>query len=143
MIWHPSRAFWTGRDLDWRRRLSLYPDDASRDKDRWDRGVDRWRLLQALSREGLRPDSYPTDDGDQPFRVELSAAVHAYLAHTPSRIVMVQIEDALADDEQPNLPGTVDQHPNWRRRLPRMLEELEADDDLLRIIAPMVGAVPR
>lgn len=139
----PFKGFWTGRDLDWRQRLSLYPDDASRDKDRWDRGVDRWRLLQALSREGLRPDSYPTDDGDQPFRVELSAAVHAYLAHTPSRIVMVQIEDALADDEQPNLPGTVDQHPNWRRRLPRMLEELEADDDLRRIIAPMAGAVPR
>jgi 4-alpha-glucanotransferase len=21
-------------------------------------------------------------------------------------------------DEQPNLPGTVEQHPNWRRRLP-------------------------
>ncbi len=139
----PFKGFWTGRDLDWRLRLSLYPDDASREKDRWDRGVDRWRLLQALSREGLRPDSYPTDDGDQPFRIELSAAVHAYLAHTPSRIVMVQIEDALADDEQPNLPGTVDQHPNWRRRLPRKLEELEFDDDLRRIIAPMAGAVPR
>lgn len=140
----PFKGFWTGRDLEWRQRLSLYPDDASRDKDRWDRGVDRWRLLQALSREGLRrPDSYPTEDGDQPFRIELSAAVHAYLARTPSRIVMVQIEDALADDEQPNLPGTVDQHPNWRRRLPCKLEELEADVDLRRILAPMTNIALR
>lgn len=138
----PFKGFWTGRDLEWRQRLGLYPDDASRDKDRWDRGVDRWRLLQALSREELRPDSYPTEDGDQPFRVELSAAVHAYLARTPSRIVMAQIEDALADDEQPNLPGTVDQHPNWRRRLPRKLEELASDEDLRRIIAPMADVVP-
>ena len=135
----PFKGFWTGRDLDWRRRLGLYPDEASREKDHWDRGVDRWRLLQALSREGLRPESYPSEEGDQPFRVELSAAVHAYLARTPSRIVMVQIEDALCDDEQPNLPGTVDQHPNWRRRLPRKLEELGADGDLLRIVAPVAG----
>ncbi|BAI73574.1 4-alpha-glucanotransferase (plasmid) [Azospirillum sp. B510] len=139
----PFKGFWTGRDLDWRQRLGLYPDDASRDKDRWDRGVDRWRLLQALSREGLRPDSYPTEDGAQPFRVELSVAVHAFLAHTPSRIVMVQIEDAVADDEQPNLPGTVDQHPNWRRRLPCKLEELESNNDFRLIIAPMADAVAR
>ena len=59
----PFKGFWTGRDLDWRQRLSLYPDDASRDKDRWDRGIDRWRLLQALSREGLRPDSEYRDLG--------------------------------------------------------------------------------
>ncbi|MBP2300498.1 4-alpha-glucanotransferase [Azospirillum picis] len=135
----PFKGFWTGRDLEWRTRLGLYPDDASRDKDRWDRGVDRWRLLQALSQEGLRPDSYPSDDGDQPFRTELAAAVHAYLARTPSRIVMVQIEDALCEDEQPNLPGTVDQHPNWRRRLTREVEQLDGDAELAQVIAPMAG----
>ena len=31
---------------------------------------------------------------------------------------MVPIEDVLALDEQPNLPGTINEHPNWRRRLP-------------------------
>jgi 4-alpha-glucanotransferase len=28
------------------------------------------------------------------------------------------VEDALALPEQPNIPGTLDEHPNWRRRLP-------------------------
>jgi 4-alpha-glucanotransferase len=28
------------------------------------------------------------------------------------------VEDVLALTEQPNLPGTIDEHPNWRRRLP-------------------------
>ena len=28
------------------------------------------------------------------------------------------VEDALGLQEQPNLPGTMDEHPNWRRRLP-------------------------
>ena len=31
---------------------------------------------------------------------------------------MLPIEDALGLREQPNLPGTLDEHPNWRRRLP-------------------------
>jgi 4-alpha-glucanotransferase len=32
--------------------------------------------------------------------------------------VLVPVEDLLALAEQPNMPGTVDEHPNWRRRLP-------------------------
>ncbi|CAO3434656.1 4-alpha-glucanotransferase [Azospirillum doebereinerae] len=131
------KGFWTGRDLEWRRSLDLYPDAASRDKDGWDRGVDRWRLLQALSREGLRPASYPSDEGDQPHRTELTAAVHAYMARTPSRIVMMQIEDALGETEQPNLPGTVDQHPNWRRRLSRPVEEILENNEVRQIVAPL------
>ncbi|MCG5241351.1 4-alpha-glucanotransferase [Azospirillum doebereinerae] len=135
------KGFWTGRDLEWRRNLDLYPDVASRDKDGWDRGVDRWRLLQALSREGLRPASYPSDEGDQSHRPELTAAVHAYMGRTPSRIVMVQIEDALGETEQPNLPGTVDQHPNWRRRLSRPVEEILEDNEVRQIVAPLRDAL--
>ncbi len=135
------KGFWTGRDLEWRRRLDLYPDTASREKDVWDRGVDRWRLLQALAREGLRPASYPNDEGDQPFRPELSAAVHAYMARTPSRIVMAQIEDALGEVEQPNLPGTVDQHPNWRRRLTSTVEALAGNPGVRQVAAPLRHAL--
>ncbi|AWK89952.1 4-alpha-glucanotransferase [Azospirillum thermophilum] len=131
------KGFWTGHDLDWRRRLDLYPTEAARDRDAWDRGVDRWRLLQALGREGLRPASYPTDEGDQPYRPELAAAVHAYMARTPSQIVMAQIEDALQEVEQANLPGTVDEHPNWRRRLSVTVEQLAEDPEVQRILAPL------
>ena len=133
------KGFWTGHDLDWRRRLDLYPDQGAQDKDAWDRGVDRWRLLQALSAQGLKPARYPTDEGDQPFSRELGEAVHRYLARSPGRIAMVQIEDALGEIEQPNLPGTVEQHPNWRRRLGLPLEAL-ADDEGVRALAAAVRA---
>ena len=49
-------------------------------------------------------------------------AVARYLAMTPSRLVVVSIEDVLGVVDQPNLPGTVNQHPNWRQRLPLPLE---------------------
>ena len=40
-----------------------------------------------------------------------------------SRILLV--EDALGAEEQANLPGTLDEHPNWRRKLPCPLEEID------------------
>jgi len=136
------KGFWTNRDLEWRQRLDLYPDQGARDKDTWDRGVDRWRLLQALSREGLKPGSYPTDEGSQPFSRELMEAVHRYLSRSPGRIAMVQIEDALGEAEQPNLPGTVDQHPNWRRRLGVPVEAMAGDEGLRGLAAAVRSERP-
>lgn len=40
---------------------------------------------------------------------------------------MVQLEDALGLIEQINVPGTVDEHPNWRRRLPLTTGAIFAD----------------
>ncbi len=51
------------------------------------------------------------------------ADVARYLAATPCRLVLVAIEDILGVVDQPNLPGTIDEYPNWRQRLPIPLEE--------------------
>jgi len=40
-----------------------------------------------------------------------------YLGHTRAPLVLLPLEDALGVEEQANLPGTTDTHPNWRRRL--------------------------
>ena len=55
--------------------------------------------------------------------------LHGFLGRTPSRLVVAQIEDLMGRAEQPNLPGTVHQHPNWRRRTdmaPDTLGQLDA-----------------
>ncbi len=46
----------------------------------------------------------------------MDAAI-AYVAASPCALAIVPIEDLLGLSEAPNLPGTVDEHPNWRRRL--------------------------
>jgi 4-alpha-glucanotransferase len=74
-------------------------------------------------------------------------AVAAFLAATPSRLVSIAIEDVLAVEDQVNVPGTVTQHPNWRRRWPVMLEVLSSDQRLRRIAATFAragrGAIPK
>ena len=63
----------------------------------------------------------------------LVVAIHRYLAKSPGYLLMVQLEDAAGEEEQPNLPGT-DGHPNWRRKLGTSLEEL-VDRSLVQGIA--------
>jgi 4-alpha-glucanotransferase len=50
----------------------------------------------------------------------------------------VTMEDVLALTEQVNVPGTVDEHPNWRRRLPVDLDECR--DRLAPLAAIMTEA---
>ena len=41
-------------------------------------------------------------------------AMHAVLTSSPCRLVLAAFGDAVGDLRQPNLPGTVDEYPNWR-----------------------------
>ncbi len=59
--------------------------------------------------------------------VELIQAIYRYAARAPSKVMMVQLEDLLGQVEQINLPGTVLEHPNWRRKFPMNLEDLRGD----------------
>jgi 4-alpha-glucanotransferase len=41
----------------------------------------------------------------------------------------VSLEDLLGVIDQPNIPGTIDEHPNWRQRLPVALDKIAAKVD--------------
>lgn len=68
------------------------------------------------------------------------AAVASLLAATPSRLVVVSFDDLLGVIDQINIPGTVDQHPNWRRKLPLDVEDLGSNDGLVRVASVFVQA---
>ncbi len=129
------KGFWQGVDLRWRTELGLYPSDGMRDGEVTAREHDRWRLLHALERAGLLPESLHPRHGLPRFDEDLVVAIYRYLARTPSRLLMVQLEDILSEAEQPNLPGTVDQHPNWRRRTALSLEQWSRGEMPARLAA--------
>ncbi len=53
-------------------------------------------------------------------------AQYKMVASAPSRIVVASLDDAAGVRERPNMPGTVNQYPNWRIALPQPLEDLLA-----------------
>ena len=65
---------------------------------------------------------------------EDALAMHRYVAAQPSELVGVQLADALGELRQPNLPGTLDEDPNWRLPLPVPLEETKTARGLLDLV---------
>jgi 4-alpha-glucanotransferase len=63
-------------------------------------------------------------DDDAPPE-EVIEAAYRRLAEAPSRVIVATLEDALAVEERPNMPGTTTQWPNWSLALPGGLEALE------------------
>lgn len=115
-------GYWCGWDLELRETLGLFPNSEWRDRLHAERELDRARLLQALGREGLCPATAEDAQTGKPS-VELVTAVHCYLARSDSAVMIVQMEDVLREIEQANVPGTVHEQPNWRRRLDLPLEQ--------------------
>jgi len=105
---------------------------------------DRGQLLAALARENLLPDGTPLDPHAVPVLTPaLASALQAFLARTPSALVIVQPEDLFGVREQANLPGTVDEYPNWRRKLPVSLEDADADGRLHALAARIAAERPQ
>jgi 4-alpha-glucanotransferase len=104
-------GWWRGSDIEEWARCGVVTDipaaQAARGKDR----KALWRAFTAAR----------VADGDLPAPDQGARAADAavkFIAATPSRLALLPLEDALAGTEQPNLPGTIDEHPNWRRRYP-------------------------
>jgi 4-alpha-glucanotransferase len=57
-------------------------------------------------------------------------AVASFLARTRSRLLAISLEDLLGVVDQPNIPGTVNEHPNWRQRLPVAVSDIAAAIDV-------------
>lgn len=129
-------GFWQGLDLELRERLQLFPSTEIRDRQVASRKADRQYLLQALEEEGLlppgthaQPESFPD------VTPEFAQAVYAYLARSPSRLLLVQMEDGFGVPEQPNLPGATEAiYPSWRLKLPIGLESWGSDRFLQGLI---------
>jgi 4-alpha-glucanotransferase len=116
----PTFTGWmTNHDLQEKKRRGLEPGETEEER----------KNAQGALRQALRA-------GDS---CDFSAAA-AYLAATPARLLAVSAEDIFAVKDQPNIPGTTDQHPNWRRRLPVGLEEWKNTEALPRIAGIMAAA---
>ncbi|MBA3930390.1 MAG: 4-alpha-glucanotransferase [Xanthomonas sp.] len=124
-------GWWAGRDLDWRSKLDLLETGQTEAAAREARERDRASLWQALTEAGCANGEPPSPNtGAAP----LDAAI-GFIAATPAPLAMLPVEDALGLTEQPNLPGTIAEHPNWRRRLPQPVDTLLTGTEVSKRLA--------
>ncbi len=120
----PVAGWWRERDIDLRGELDHALGAAAVAELRETRAADRAHLWSAAVAAGCA-------QGDRPSKDEPARAVEAaiaYVAKTACDLALVPLEDLLGLEAQVNVPGTVDEQPNWRRRLPGPLAPLLAVD---------------
>ena len=88
-------------------------------------------VLELLHGEGLLAEGSDQDED------AVVVAMHALLARSPCRLRLVSPYDLVGEARQPNLPGTVDEYPNWRLPLPLTLEQLRTAPLVARMVSAM------
>jgi len=115
-------GLWTGSDLRAQRKLGLSPNEEGMNQIRG-----RLSAMLGVSEEASVE--------------EVIRRTYELLGQAPSKIVSATLDDALAVEERPNMPGTTSkQWPNWSLALPKSQEELE-QHDLAREIAQALKRV--
>ena len=104
----PFAAFWRGLDIDDRLKRGLFDDRGARDERRARQAL-KQSLLTLLRHRGLLREA----EGDE--RSVLRACL-AFLSATRARVVQVGLEDLWSETRPHNVPGTSEEHPNWRRK---------------------------
>lgn len=134
----PLKMWWFGYDIELSRSLNLITDEEKYQQYKV-READRYKLLSALDfnqtwpADNLRKGNYIYGEG---YPEGIEEALHAFLAKTSSKVVLLQPEDIFGVDKRQNFPGTdVDKYPNWRRRLPINVEDMESGEAYKRNIA--------
>jgi len=121
----PLLGYWSASDLRMRSERGLFSDDQTRQLAFAERERDRAALAAALRNAGFEC----LDDRS------LLAAAHGFLARTPCRLFLVQMEDLACEERQVNVPGTGDPVPNWRRKLSRDVEAILDDPRAAAVLA--------
>jgi len=129
----PLAALEGDADLELRRKAGQIPDDATLERLRQQRCVDRRQLGERLGKDGFLDTA---EAGDSDAR---AAAVTAFLCATPARLVGIALDDLADEDEPINFPGVPSElHASWVRRMSRPLDAIFESSRARR----MLDAVP-
>lgn len=131
-------GYWRGADLLLREELGLFPSLEVKEQTWEERIADRQGLAEALKAESLYPQDLPGEANQIDELPEtLLLALETYLARSRSRMVCAQLEDWMGVVDPVNVPGTSEEYPNWRRRLPDNLEDLDRGGRMTRHAAAL------
>ncbi|MBT3359859.1 MAG: 4-alpha-glucanotransferase [Rhodospirillales bacterium] len=134
------RGHWQDVDIHLRHELEAEatPDHLSAQSE--SRAHDRELVRASLVDQGLIAEDFALDVTlDDAALQTLIIAVERFVARAPSRFMLAALTDLLADEKMLNLPGTIDEYPNWRHKIGLPTVNLEGDP-MVRAIAAAISA---
>ncbi|MGR5309361.1 4-alpha-glucanotransferase [Photobacterium damselae] len=125
------RGFWHCDDLKMGSELGLYPDQDALNGLFDSRAESKQRILDSLDWHGYLSQNIGRNAAYVPMDSKLSEGMQLHLAAGASALLSLQLEDWLEMDKPVNIPGTVDEYPNWRRKLSTTLDDLFTRQDII------------
>lgn len=114
----PLAGWWQAREIDHMAALGHFHSAEAEQHERQQRAHSRQHLLAAFVDAGTLPHDHGIDPQQTTLDERVLVAAQQFLAQSPSQLMVIPIEDLLGSRDQVNLPGTVDEHPNWRQKTP-------------------------
>ncbi|MBE0425747.1 MAG: 4-alpha-glucanotransferase [Nitrospirae bacterium] len=134
-------GYWSGRDLEVKKQLGQYYDEAIWKTRFQERERDKKLIISALGSHGILHNNNISDADVIPeMTPELCLAIYQYLALTPCKLLLVYLDDILGTIDQQNMPGTVDSYPNWMQKTPLTLDEMMMDKRFIDL-SGMLGKI--
>jgi 4-alpha-glucanotransferase len=135
----PAAAFLTGEQVTIRAELGLLTRPEAEERAAAQAELAGW--LAMLAREGLLPRAGASS------AQEFTAALYGFLTRTPAVLIGASLADAAGERRPQNMPGTVDEYPNWRIPLtgadgqPVLLDDLPAHAGVLAVARTVSGGL--
>ncbi|HIF9258237.1 TPA: 4-alpha-glucanotransferase [Photobacterium damselae] len=134
------RGFWHCDDLKMGSELGLYPDQDALNGLFDSRAESKQRILDSLDWHGYLSQNIGRNAAYVPMDSKLSEGMQLHLAAGASALLSLQLEDWLEMDKPVNIPGTVDEYPNWRRKLSTTLDDLFTRQDIIDLTRRLTEA---
>ncbi len=137
----PAAAFLTGEQVTIRSDLGLLTRPEAQERAAAQEELAGW--LAMLSDEGL------LSLAGGPSAADFTTALYAHLTRTPAVLIGVSLADAAGERRPQNMPGTVDEYPNWRIPLgdadgkPLLLEDLSGHEGVRAVAAAVAAGLRR
>jgi 4-alpha-glucanotransferase len=137
----PAVAFLTSDEVTIRAKLGLLTRPEA--EERAAAHAELAGLLALLEQEGLLPRQA------RPSPEEFTVALYAHLTRTPAMLIGVSLAEAAGERRPQNMPGTVDEYPNWRIPLtgadgqPLLLEDLPGHAGVRAVAEAVAGGLRR
>jgi 4-alpha-glucanotransferase len=123
------RSFWEARDVADLQDLGFFDEQQAREE-RERRGAIRRKMIGELPQE---------ERGDGREYAGVLRRRLDWLASSPARMVLINLEDLWGETEPQNVPGTHDERPNWRRKARYTFEELSRKPEVVDALRRVDG----
>ncbi|HWM91096.1 MAG TPA: 4-alpha-glucanotransferase [Thermoanaerobaculia bacterium] len=126
------RSFWEARDVADLQDLGFFDEQQAREE-RERRGAIRQKMIDEL------PPLPPEERGGEREYAGVLRRRLDWLASSPARMVLINLEDLWGETEPQNVPGTHDERPNWRRKARYTFEELSTKPEVVDALRRVDG----